>query len=144
MNVKALSTKWRKPYKKNHNNNDVCNFPHLRETKQAGCYLIADNTGNIVYVGFSATQLYKTIYRHFETWNDRRTQRNTYDRETHTVRIIYTTAKRAGALEMYLIKKLEPRDNTNLYFDFPAGKFTTGQDVLDNTEYIKNDDHCPF
>lgn len=144
MNVKALSTKWKPPYRKNHEKRDVSNFPHLRQGRQAGVYLISDAAGDIVYIGFSANQLYKTLYRHFETWNDRRQARNTYDRNTHQVRVIYTTPKRAGQIEMYLVNKLKPRDNINLYMDFPAGKLTPGKDVLDNTEYIEPSDICPF
>lgn len=39
--------------------------------KSAGVYFIKEN-GVIVYIGFSGTCLYSTLYRHFQQWIDNR------------------------------------------------------------------------
>ena len=55
-------SKWRPPYTKD----GKTNFP-LR--KKSGVYLIKKkDLGSIVYVGFSGSDLYKTMYRHFQQW----------------------------------------------------------------------------
>jgi hypothetical protein len=81
-----------------------------------GVYLIKSNrTGNTVYVGYSGTNVYKTMYRHFQTWNDPQQVRKIYSPDNYTARVILTTGKRAADLEKYLIEKIRPRDNKNKY-----------------------------
>lgn len=143
MNIKAFSTKWRPPYKKNHANNDVCNFQHLRQSKQAGVYLISDKQRNIVYIGYSRERLYTTLYHHFEAWNDKYQERHLFDRNKHEVRIIYTTPARAELLEQYLIYKLDPKAN-RLKYKLPRTYLIRAEEILQDTEYIKPSDYCPF
>lgn len=85
---------------------------------KTGCYLIKEND-RLVYVGYSASNLYKTLYRHFEQWNHRVQEVVTYwgqlSRKRYTVRIIYCTASQAARLEKMLIIKYRPRDNENKY-----------------------------
>lgn len=70
-----------------------------------------------MYVGYSGTDLYKTLYRHFQEWNDRKAERVTYfkrmSQRSYTVRIVYCTPLQAYKLESGLIKMYEPRDNLN-------------------------------
>ena len=88
-----------------------------------GCYLIyqVGTWGDPVlrYVGYSRTDVYKALYRHFQQWNDRqadrgeRAERITYKvRSNVRVRVIYcNTAAQAGELERALILRYRPKDN---------------------------------
>ena len=80
---------------------------------KSGVYLIKDKeTNNIVYIGYSATQLDDTITRHFREWKDKRQVRVMYrDRSRYTVRIVFTTPAKALQLESALIIKYRPKDN---------------------------------
>jgi hypothetical protein len=87
--------------------------------KRSGVYLIKENN-EIVYVGFSGTDLYTTMYRHFQTWNDKKGPRVTYfsklKKKYYTVRVVYCTPLQAAKLEKSLIAKYQPRDNVQ-YID---------------------------
>jgi len=91
-------------------------FP--KTNKRSGVYLIKEN-GKLVYVGMSKTNLYKTLYRHFETWSSKHQVVTTYVNKLHrfnyTVRVIMTTPPQAIRLERALIKKYNPRDNSEKY-----------------------------
>jgi hypothetical protein len=84
---------------------------------KAGVYLIKEGK-DIVYIGHSRTDVYKTMYRHFQEWTHREQEVTTYagqDLDKYTVRVIYCTAKQAEAAEKYLIKRHKPRDNKYKY-----------------------------
>ena len=56
--------KWVHPY----NENDK---PAIKSSwEKSGIYIIKQN-GKIVYVGQSGYNLYKTMYRHFQSWDSR-------------------------------------------------------------------------
>jgi len=84
--------------------------------RQNGVYLIKHNN-EIVYIGYSAGSLYKTVTRHFQSWNDRHQVRVTYPQtEAYKIRIVYTrTGTQAAHLERALILKYKPKDNPNKY-----------------------------
>lgn len=82
-------------------------FPGTRG--RPGVYLVKE-AGNIVYVGHSSSDLYKTMYRHFQSWHDKQ-YRATYPKTGPTVRVVLTTAAQAPRLEAALIRKHRPRDN---------------------------------
>jgi len=82
---------------------------------KAGVYIIK-KSDKIVYIGYSATNLYKTLTRHFQSWEDNtqvRVSYGKYQRDSITVRVIVTTPARAEKLERALILKHEPKDNPN-------------------------------
>jgi excinuclease UvrABC nuclease subunit len=82
---------------------------------RSGVYFIYDQN-ELVYVGSSSSNVYKTLTRHFQQWNDRTQIRITYPQTpNYKVRIIYCTPKQAAALEFAAIKKMKPRDNPNKY-----------------------------
>lgn len=84
---------------------------------KTGVYMIyRDNV--LRYVGYSAKDLYKALYRHFQTWNDKSQQRVTYKRLNDIkVRVIYTrTKEQAANLEKALIIKYKPKDNPQQYW----------------------------
>lgn len=84
-----------------------------------GVYLIYKNS-ELVYVGFSASDVYKALYRHLQSWNDKHQQRITFKSEKGiTVRMIYTNSgAKARKLEGALIIKHKPPLNINKYDGF--------------------------
>lgn len=72
-------------------------------------------SGRLRYIGYSGTQLEKTILRHFQSWDDRTQVRVSYskrDRANATVRItLCRTPAQAQRLESALIIKYQPVDN---------------------------------
>lgn len=111
--------------------------PFFKTRKRPGVYIVyKDNV--VVYVGYSSTDVYKTMYRHFQQWTDRQQIRITYQPNDQRikVRVIYTnTAKQAARLEYGLILKLQPTDNPQQYL--PA-KYDTPeiQNVITEAEDI--------
>ena len=101
-------SKWLAPYTKN-------NKTIFSKRNVPGVYLIKRrSSGEILYVGFSGTNLYKTMYRHFQYWNHPSQPVVTYygqDRYEFLVRVIYCTPKQAASLETMLIIKYKPTDN---------------------------------
>lgn len=84
--------------------------------KKSGIYLIKENN-TIVYIGYSGTNLYKTMYRHFQQWKHRSQEVVTYagKRHKYTVRVVLCTPAQAARLERALIVKHQPRDNKQKY-----------------------------
>lgn len=77
-----------------------------------GVYLIY-KAGTLRYVGYGSADVYKALYRHFQTWNDPRKERVTYV-QLHDVRVrvIYCkSGRKAAELERALIVKYRPQDN---------------------------------
>lgn len=90
-------------------------------------------TGKIKYVGHSTNNLKRTLYRHFQQWNDKAQDRYVYDRNNYLIRVISTTAKRAPELEKYLINKYKPKDNKNKY---PTLEPVDYSQQLENSNYF--------
>lgn len=89
--------------------------------QRSGVYLIF--RGPVLrYVGFSQTDVYKSLYRHFEQWNDasRSAPRVTYGRgPLMRVRVVYTrNGSQAARLERALILRHRPPDNVVQYDAF--------------------------
>ena len=86
-------------------------FPSRQRT---GVYLIF-RAGVLRYIGYSGSDVYKALYRHFQTWNDRSRERAraVYPKGGNTmVRVIYTNGSRQAArLEQALILRFRPPDN---------------------------------
>jgi len=92
---------------------------NLRETiEKSGVYLI-HKKGDVkpVYVGMSGNNLYKTILRHFQSWEDKQT-RVTYPKQGYLVRVVTCTPLQAAKLERALIVKHKPKDNPNKYDNY--------------------------
>ncbi len=109
-------TKLLKPYKED----GSTSFPARQKRRGYLIYrtrLIGEPV--LVYVGYSGTDVYKALYRHFQVWNDRqaargeRGERVTYPQaNSYRVRVVYTRTKaEASELEQALILKWKPRDN---------------------------------
>ena len=81
----------------------------------------------LVYIGHSTTNLYKTLYRHYQSWDDPTQTRVTYSQTGNTeVRIIFAPPALAQKLEKYLIVKQKPTDNPAKYLGY-TGKLTPAE-----------------
>lgn len=133
-------TRRRPPYKPD----GRTNFP-LRG--RSGVYLIHDDDGRIVYVGYGRRDVYKALYRHFQEWNDSSGRtRTTFDRDTHTVRVVYTRdARQAERLERALILRHRPEGNPD---KMEAHELTDALDALADAAmtagFMRYDDPAPF
>lgn len=79
--------------------------------EKSGCYLIYKGD-KLRYIGMSGTDLYKTITRHFQSWNDRTQVRTTYPQDSsYKISIVLCSPSQAGRLERYLIVRMQPVDN---------------------------------
>lgn len=105
---------------------------------KSGVYLIK-NGGEITYIGHSKTNLYRTLYRHYQSWDDPTQLRVVYPKQSTTVRIIYTTPAQAERLERYLINRYQPRDNEQKIKDYAA----TQQDKADYEKYKEAEEFEP-
>jgi excinuclease UvrABC nuclease subunit len=77
-------------------------------------YAIKKNN-RIIYVGYSGTNLKKTLYRHFQNWNDREQERFVYPKTGLKVKIYQAGKITAPKLEKFLIDKYKPKDNKLKY-----------------------------
>lgn len=139
----AVKTKWNSPYKKQGDSYKTA-LPNVNSgCNCSGVYLIkSKRSKKVVYVGRSLSDLYKTIYRHFQTWNDR-IPRVVYAKTGYSIRVIFTTKERAILLEKALIEKYNPRDNSEKYEVKPIEK-AQAQKILNNAPYIAPYEEAPF
>jgi excinuclease UvrABC nuclease subunit len=141
--VKLKKSKWLPPYIAP----SQTTFKHLR--KRSGVYFIKDGK-DIVYVGHSRTQLYKTLYRHFQRWKHPFQKVVTYrtaDIDQFKVRVILCSPARAEKLEQFFIKKFKPRDNREKYEQLNLPKSTEALAQKVNQTKVCNvdfNDNCPF
>lgn len=92
---------------------------------KTGIYIIRENK-KIVYIGYSSRNLYKTMYRHFQSWNHKQQEVVTYanklSRHRYTVRVVTCEKAAAIKLERALIIKHKPRDNDVKYNSYTMKK----------------------
>ena len=90
------------------------NFRYMYQ--RPGVYVIREN-GKIVYIGHSQSNLYTTMYRHFQEWNHPTQNVTTYKGRPHryTARVVLTRKNQAIPLEQALVQKYKPRDNKEKY-----------------------------
>jgi excinuclease UvrABC nuclease subunit len=106
--MKARRTRALTPY----NKEGKANFP---ARNKSGVYLIYKGE-TLTYIGHSKSDLYKTMYRHFQSWNDRTQIRVSYKQDSqYKVRVIYCSPTNAVKLEKALIVKYKPKDNPEKY-----------------------------
>lgn len=109
--IYGTKSAWFEPYKEG-----KPTLSHDHYKNKSGVYLIKNkNSGEVVYVGYSGTNLYRTLYRHFQEWNDREQRRRVYPKNSYKVRIIVCTPAQAERLEKYFINKIKPKDNNFQY-----------------------------
>jgi hypothetical protein len=113
--------------------------------KQPGVYLIYNDT-QLVYVGYSSYNIYKTMYRHFQRWNDPTQVRVTYNPNNPSikVRVIYTTAARSKKLEKAIILKYQPKDNPEKYNNYILDKKSEKVLIEAENEFTAINTDLPF
>lgn len=109
--------------------------PTFKTRRRPGVYMIYVN-GVLRYVGYSTYDVYKTMYRHFQSWRDSSQTRITYPRSPDVkIRVIYTnTAKQAAVLERALRIKYRPTDNPQQLIDVDTTR--QEQKAYENFEQI--------
>lgn len=146
---KLKATRFFKPYSET----GSCNL----KSTGTGVYIIKKNN-KVLYVGYSAKDVRKTLYRHFQAWVDMRATYNkmqqpyariTYynqDRNDFLVKVIYTpTEKEAEILEQLLIQKLKPNDNSLKLELFSRAQNISMLEKLDDSMVISaSDTEDPF
>lgn len=134
-------TKWFSIY----NENGSTNLGFTKGKK--GVYIIKE-LNQIVYVGYSEHDLYKTITRHFQKWNDeQQPERISYSNQKEfidfKIRVILCDDKRLADLEKGLIMKYAPRDNKLHYRGY--FKASKKRSVMHNAlHWYKEADEVPF
>lgn len=85
--------------------------------KLKGLYFVRNKkTLKIEYVGYSHSSLYKTIYRHFQSWKDKQ-HRATFNRKNYHIKVLICRSSKIEDLEKYYIQKYKPVKNGNMYSD---------------------------
>lgn len=127
-----------------------------------GVYLIKHKIAGkwkIIYVGMSACDLKKTLYRHFQKWTDKRSKwnhtREIMDRITYfdffsnkdyLIKVVFTpTSEEAAILEEMLIKKIKPRDNKAKLNIYTQKQYNKMEEKYEEAEVIKPElEEAPF
>jgi hypothetical protein len=160
-------TSWFHPYERDKTivrigKKAVLSAPATLKFSGAGVYLIKHKVAGkwkIIYVGMSASDVKKTLYRHFQKWTDKRSKwnhtRELLDRVTYSdffsnkeylVKVIATpTSEEAGILEEMLIKKIMPRDNKAKLNIYTQGQYDRMEVKYEEAEVIEPElEEAPF
>ena len=92
---------------------------------KTGVYIIYNDENKVQYVGHSRSDLYKTLTRHFQKWNDgiNRQYRAKFRKdEGYKTRLILCPPSKCLLLEEALINKHKPPFNQQITLLFPKGK----------------------
>jgi len=112
-----------------------------------GVYCIRNKkTQEILYIGHSSSNLYKTLYRHFQTYNDTHKQFRAYypNRNNIEVSVILSRKTHAPKIEMSLIKEYKPVDAVLKYEDSEI-EFKESPDVEKFEEWeVIEETEAPF
>ena len=137
--MKKIKTTWFDPYTKK-------GVQTLKDTG-AGVYLIKrKSTKKVTYIGYSGDNVKKTMYRHFQSWDDSRQKRVSYHLQpgAYSCRVIWCkTANEASNLEEALIIKLKPSDNTMKIERYLEKHIRAITEEID-AEFISPAEPCPF
>lgn len=87
----------------------------------SGVYIVYEGK-KIVFVGFIGSNLYRKMYRHFQSCASSRQYRAIFNKNKHKVRVIYCTPQQSWDLEKALIMKHKPNFNDNSYEMFEPYK----------------------
>jgi excinuclease UvrABC nuclease subunit len=113
--MKPVKSVWFYPYVVKNNKLK----PNLRlgsKKFNTGVYFIKNaETNEIVYIGFSQSNLHRTLYRHFQKWNDKQQERIIFNKRNHKIKIIFCSASKALKFEKILIQRYKPRFNKFQY-----------------------------
>jgi hypothetical protein len=122
--MKALKTTLVKVYE-----GSKTNISNLRQ--KTGIYFIYEDE-NLVYVGMSTSDIYRTILRHFQEWNDsKQEKRISYKNKRHRYTyhcsfILIEDEATVRNAELSYILTEKPRDNREKYSQY---KYGNGEEV---------------
>ena len=110
------------------------------DRNKSGVYLIKKRSEifSVTYIGMSKTDIYTTMYRHFQRWNDKRFDRKVYEREKYLIRVIYCTPLQAVKLERALIIRHNPKDNAEKYDNYTLQK--SDKDIIPQAKETETDE----
>ena len=110
--ITKMENNWQPPY--------IGSVSTQKVFGKKGVYLIRElPSKQIVYVGMSKSNLWKALYRHFQSWNDYRCRRVVYhDRDRYEVKTLVLEQGEVDRYERSLIREFLPRDNADMYEDF--------------------------
>ena len=86
-------------------------------------FIISKRSGNVRYIGYSGSNVYKTALRHFQAWNDKTQTRVTYNPQNYKIQFFVfpntTTRETINRYELILIRSIKPKDNPMKYAENP-------------------------
>lgn len=143
----GLVTGWFPAYNSENRQNISWNLKSIKpEFKNSGVYFIKKNR-ELLYCGFSATQLIKTITRHFQRQNDNdgRQERTNYiyNRDKYKIMIMLVPAEDAPKLESYFRTVYKFRDDSRKYGLFEGQKYKQKKSTNLHKQLTENID-VPF
>lgn len=147
--MKMKKTRWFEPYHpKQPGRSPKPAMAAEWDEKLSGVYFIrSKETGAVVYVGQSQSQLKKTIYRHFQEWQDKTRRalwgtstRKSYSKYGYEVRFIVCSPDQATRLEKLYIGKHQPRDCNEKYKSFFGQSWEEVEKNPDFSEAIEWDE----
>lgn len=110
-----------------------------------GVYKIYKDS-RLIYVGHSKTNLYKTILRHFQGWNDsNQLDRISYKKDLlkfkFKVQVTLTkTGEDAEVLESALIEKFSPKDNKQFNYHWFNNKYEHKEEYVEECVKCYNEE----
>ncbi|HAT76659.1 MAG TPA: hypothetical protein DCS19_07410 [Flavobacterium sp.] len=117
---------------------------HHALKNKTGVYIILNpKTKKIEYVGNSASDIYKTMYRHFQSWADPQQYRATFPKNGYLVRVILIDKpEHIYEIEKYYIRKHQPKANEDKYNDYNLEIINVNK--IEENDWIKQIDTTPF
>ena len=122
--TKVKVSEWFPPYQKVKGKRQTT-LPSIVKKPKHGVYIIKRSGGKRpLYIGYSASNLYKTLYRHFQYWVEPKHQHATYKgKHGYRVRVLIPPASLVKDLEHLLVQHFNPRDNHLRYQGHQLGFF---------------------
>ncbi|MEM6696759.1 MAG: GIY-YIG nuclease family protein [Bacteroidota bacterium] len=124
--VKASYSRFFEPYYVNQNGKiktTLADYIDGQKYTQKGVYIIQDNHGEVVYVGYSLSNLYGRLYRHFQKHSAEHAT-HVYSKFGYLVQVVQLPSSQqhlTAELEKYFIMSLQPRDNIEKYLFYQDG-----------------------
>ena len=149
-NITVNYSAWFMPYNES---GQKTNFYKVTKAKSGVYFIRSKKTKETYYIGYSSSNLYKALYRHFQYHNENNayysgdgTQKRIYyaDRFKYEIMLGLTSKQNAPKLERHLILEQQPRDCT-IKYDYYIEKMneTADSDFEINTDDLDFWDTIP-
>ncbi|MCU0439150.1 MAG: hypothetical protein MUC49_14730 [Raineya sp.] len=140
------------PFFPPYNEKGKTNFKNFTDNKKGVYFIRKQDTNEILYIGHSKSDLYKTAYRHFQSWEDKKQYRVTYPKRKYEIAFAVTNPNlddnKIVEIEKYFILLLNPKDNAMKYesytneFDFDGNATPPDESILQL--WKDNQEEAPF